>query len=149
MASLVTPAIWLYDYQTKGKAPDTIDVGVLLSGTVSGPASFVTGVVKSVVDDKIDSKLKHVQSVEPELYRKFIKACYDYSSSPEKINAMSIASNGGTAWYHPIGIWVYITDINGGYVADYEPVNPAQVFRPYWPLKKGLNGGYRWDTYRK
>jgi len=149
IGNMVTPAIWLYDYQKSGKTPDTIDWGIFASGALSAPASFITGLVKSVVDDEIETKLKHVQSLEPKLYRSHIRTCYDYAAFPSKINAMKIAEQGGTAWHHPIGIWVYILDENGAYVADYKPVNPTIVYRPDLPLKKGLNNGYRWDTYRK
>lgn len=149
LGPLVTPAIWLYDYQKHGNKPGTIDVGILLSSAISAPAAVFASVVKSLDDDDIATKLKHVKSVEPEPYSKYIKACKYFSSNPPKINAMEIVSKGGTAWHHPIGIWVYITDANNSFVADYQPVNPTQVFRPYLPLQNGLNGRYRWQVSRK
>jgi len=149
LGSLVTPAVWLYDYQTQGKTPDSIDVGMFVGGFFSASGAFIAGVVKSIADDAVENKLKHVQAKEPKKYRQHIKACFNFASSPPAINAMTIAGLGGTAWHHPIGIWVYITDANNHFVADYKPVNPTTVYRPDLPLKKRKNGGYAWNTYKK
>lgn len=149
LGPLVSPAVWIHDYAKHGTQPDVGDYSIFLGGFVSGPAGIITGLFKSAVDDEIEAKLNHVKSIEPKLYRNEIKACYGFSSSAPRINAMTIVGTGTTVWHHPIGIWVYITDANGHPVVDYQPVNPTVVYRPKIPLKKSPAGGYYWSSHRK
>ena len=143
----VTPAVWVLNYQTKGTTPDEIDAGLYVMGffgTLASGAAITTGLVKAAVDDDIDTKLREVQAGEDATYRKFIKPCGRYASMAPQINATTIASKGGTAWKHPNGLWVYITDIRGFLVHDFKPNKSVVIYGPNQPLKKGSNGGFYW-----
>ncbi len=83
--------------------------GTGLLGGAAGPASIVTGIVKAVVDDDIEQRLKAVRNSEKPGHRLSIQPTQYFASAPSAINAMTIASMGGTAWQHPNGLWVYIT----------------------------------------
>lgn len=149
LGGFVTPAVWVYDYNKNGKKPDVGDVSIFAGSFLSGPASIVTGLFKAAVEDDLDAKLNFVRSIEPEKYREFIKPCYGYTNSPPQVSAMTIAGTGTTVWHHPIGVWVYITDVDNRPVIDYKPVNPSVVYRPDIPLKKVKTGGYVWSPHRK
>jgi len=149
LGPLVTPAVWIYDYSKNKKTPDIGDISIYAGGLFSGPAGIVTGLFKSVVEDDIETKLNHVKSVEPKQYRDGIKSCHSYGNSSPSINAMAIAGLGTTVWQHPIGIWVYVTDSQGGLIVDYKPVNPVVVYRPKIPLVKSRAGGYVWSSHKK
>lgn len=150
MGSLVTPASWALNYADQGKMPDTTDVGIYgtsLAGGLAGPAAIATGIVKAVVDDDMERRLREVRQAEQVKYRGFIKPCYTYSSAPPLISAMKIANSGGTAWLHPNGLWVYITDANGFLVVDFKPNIAIKTYRPKLPLTPAKNGGYLWDSF--
>jgi len=149
LGSLVTPAVWVYDYTKNGKVPDIGDLSIYAGGFFSGPAGLVTGLFKSGVEDDFEQKLNHVKSLEPEQYRNGIKPCYSYRNGSQSTNAMVIAGLGTTVWQHPIGIWVYITDLEGNFIVDYKPVNPVVVYRPNIPLEKGRVSGYLWSSHWK
>ena len=149
LGAVVAPAVWIHDYTKHGKTPDIGDYSIYAGAFMSGPAAIVSGLFKSAVEDEIESKLIHVKSVEPALYRDWIRPCYGYTNSAPRISAMTIVGTGTTVWHHPIGIWVYITDANGAPVMDYKPVNPTVVFRPDSPLKKSKSGGYFWSSHKK
>ncbi len=146
---LLTPAVWVANYAINGKVPDKVDLslfGTGLLGGASGPASIVTGIVKSVVDDDLEQKLKVVRSSEKSEFSKNIKAAYGFSSAPAAINAMTIASIGGTAWQHPNGLWVYITDRNNHLVSNFEPQKYTRRYRPVWPLQSMGAGKFRFTS---
>lgn len=143
---LLSPAVWAVNYAVNGKTPDKVDVGIYstgLLGGAAGPASIVTGVVKAVVDDDINQRLKLVRSNEKPVYRNGILPAYYFSSSPPAINALKIASMGGTAWQHPNGLWVYIIDENNLLVANFKPERAIKVYRPVWPLQSMGGGKFR------
>lgn len=149
LGPLVSPAVWVYDYAKHDKTPDIGDYSIYAGGILSAPAAIVTGLFKSFVDDDLEAKLNHVKSIEPKLYRDWIKPCYGYTNSAPKISAMTIAGTGTTVWQHPIGIWVYVTDADNHPVVDYKPINPVVVYRPKIPLTKSRTGGYLWDSFKK
>jgi len=149
LGPLVSPAVWVYDFAKHGKKPDIGDYSIYAGGIMSAPAAIVTGLFKSFVDDDMETKLNHVKSIEPKLYRDWIKPCYGYTNNAPKISAMTIAGTGTTVWHHPIGIWVYLTDANNNPVVDYKPVNPTIVYRPNLPLTKSRVGGYLWSSHTK
>lgn len=139
-------------FTVNGKTPDKVDVGLFglgLFGGAAGPASVVTGVVKAVVDDDMDRRLKAVRLDEKQEARAYIKPCYHFSSSPPQISAMKIASMGGTAWQHPNGLWVYVTDANNYHIPNYKPARAARVYRPVWPLQSMGNGKFRYTSKRR
>jgi hypothetical protein len=146
---LVTPAVWVLNYSTQGSTPDGIDIGLYAMGFAGATASVAAigvGVVKAAVDDDIDTKLREVIAGEDPKYRQFIKPCYRYAGLAPQINATTIASKGGTAWKHPNGLWVYITDIRGHLVNDYKPKTSVMTYRPNLPLKQGRNGRFLWGS---
>lgn len=149
LGPLITPAVWVHDYTKNGKTPDIGDLSIYAGGFFSGPAGLITGLFKSVVEDDFKTKLNHVKSLEPKLYRDSIKSCHSYGNSSPSINAMTIAGLGTTVWKHPIGIWVYVIDSNGSRIVDYKPVNPVVVYRPKLPLVKSRAGGYIWSSHKK
>jgi len=148
---LVTPAVWALNYSTKGSTPDGIDIGLYatgFAGALASVAAIGTGILKAVIDDDIDEKLKQVMSYEDPKYRTFIKPCYRYGMSAPQINAMTIASKGGTAWLHQNGLWVYITDINNKLVMDFKPKTAVQIYQPKQPLIRDNQGLLKWKTVR-
>ncbi len=146
--ALVTPATWALNYATEGATPSAVDVGIYGAGFINAPAAIATGTVKAVVDDDLNRKLEIARSKEPAKYRPFIRLCYNYASSSPQINAMTIASKGGTAWKAKSDVWVYLTDARGLLVADYNPVSFIQVYKPKLPLVKGRNGRFNWEVTR-
>lgn len=146
---LVTPAVWALNYSAQGSTPDKTDVALYATGffgTLASAGAITTGLVKAAVDDEIDTKLREVQAGEEAKYRPFIKPCYRYAMNAPQINATTIASKGGTAWKHPNGLWVYITDIYGYLVNDFKPKKAVIVYRPVLPLKQGRNGRFLWSA---
>lgn len=149
---IVTPAIWAYNYGTSGSTPDAIDLslyGLGFLGSFAGVAAIGTGIVKAFVDDDIAQKLEQIKAKENPKYAKFIQACAKYGFASPAINAMTIASKGGTAWKHPNGLWVYITDIRGFMVHDFQPNVFTQIYRPKHPLVKSRDGRLMWEMITK
>jgi hypothetical protein len=148
---IVTPAVWALNYTTEGAAPDGFDAGLYAMsffGSIASVAAIGTGVMKAVVDDDIDRKLREVQAGEDPRYREFIKPCYRYGMMAPQINAATIASKGGTAWKHTNGLWVYITDVRGYLIHDHKPKKAVMTYRPKNPLKKASSGGFIWESIR-
>lgn len=137
------------NHAANGSRPGVVDVGIWLSGFVSAPASIVTGAMKALVDDDIYQKLEQIKAKEPRKYSKFIKACYNYGMASPGINAMTIASKGGTAWITSVGLWVYITDANDRLVADYQPAEFITMYHPKKPYRPNSSGGFDWEVVRK
>lgn len=147
--SLITPATWIVNHVADGSKPDSVDAGIWLSGFISGPAAIVTGTVKALVDDDTAQKLAAVQAKEPSKYSKTIFPCSKFGLAAPSINAMTIASRGGTAWISAVGLWVFITDSTGNLVADYEPSNFVTMYRPCKPYRRNSNGGFDWEVIRR
>ncbi|RDH85981.1 MAG: hypothetical protein DIZ80_00465 [endosymbiont of Galathealinum brachiosum] len=143
---LLTPAVWAANYSVNGKTPDKIDVslfGTGLLGGAAGPASIITGLVKAVVDDNVEHRLKQVRSSEKPEVRMSIKPTDAFSFSAPAINAMKIASMGGTAWQHKNGLWVYITAGKNLLVPNFKPQSFVKIYRPVWPLQPMGGGKFR------
>lgn len=143
---LLAPAVWAVNYTVNYKTPDKVDVSIYstgLFGGAVGPAAIVTSIVKAVVDDDMNQRLKVVRNSEKPEYRKGILPAYHFSSSPPGINAQKIASMGGTAWQHPNGLWVYIKDKNGLLVPNFKPAKASTVYKPVWPLQSMGGGKFR------
>lgn len=149
--ALVTPAVWVLNYTAEDKTPDGLDIGLYtlgFAGAFASVAAIGTGLIKSVVDDDIDQKLREIQREEDPKYRKFIKACYRYGMHAPLINAMTIASKGGTAWQHKNGLWAYITDINDNMVMDFKPKSAVEIYQPTQPLRRNDRGLFQWHSVR-
>lgn len=141
----VTPAVWALNYTVDGSKPDTMDVGIFavgLSSTVAAIPATVVSLFKATVDDKTNQELHLVRLGEEQKYRRFIFPCSIFAMNPPAINALTIASKGGTAWQHPNGLWVYILDANGYLVHDFRPRNFAKLYQPEMPLSRGKNGKF-------
>lgn len=142
---LVQPAVWV----VTGTKPDAVDVGlwgVGLTGIFGAVAAGVTGIVKGIVDDHTAQLLVPIRNGEPAKYRPFILPTTEYSGmAGQFINAMTIASQGGTAWLHQNGLWVYLTDAKGRLVPDYKPNRCKKLFQPKLPLKR-VSGGFEWTS---
>lgn len=148
---LVTPAVWVVNYKVNGSTPDKVDLGIWGAG-FAGPfglaSSIVTGTVKSAVDDYVDVRLQEIRSGEPGPVRPYIFPCDDYGFMAPQINATKVAADGGTAWKHPNGLWVYVTTSDGLLVTDYKPAKATIIYQPVHPLQKNRNGKLRWDVIR-
>jgi hypothetical protein len=144
----LTPAVWALNYAVNGKKPDNVDLGLYgvgLMGGSAGPAAIATGIVKAAVDDDMEHRLKIARLSEDVKYRPTIFPCYHYGTAPPQINAMTIASSGGTAWQHPNGLWVYILFNNGKellHVPNFKPNKAIQVYQPVWPLQPKGEGRF-------
>ncbi len=144
--AVVTPAIWVDDYIKTGSTPGAVDTLIYAVGFLEAPVAIFMGTFKSIMDDEIALKLEHVRSKEPQIYRKYIKPVSTSGGyAPPAITAIKLATKGTTAWYHPIGIWVYILDEKNKNVMDYVPVNATVIYQPKSPLKKGVNGSFLID----
>lgn len=145
---MLTPAVWVTNYTVNGELPDSTDVGLWamgLSGGVAGPAAIFTGVVKSMVDDDMSHRLKAVKRSEEVKHRRTIFPCFKFAMTPPLINAIKIASMGGTAWQHPNGLWVYILHDNGEeleHVPNFKPNRAVKIYQPKWPLQEKTDGRY-------
>lgn len=144
---LIMPAVWLFNYAFLKAKPDSADLGIYATGFVSAGASLTVGLLKSHVDDDMSKKLAEVQRRELPKLAPYIKNCYHFSSAPAAINAQTIASQGGTAWLHPNGLWVYITDAYGRMVKDFKPKLYVVIYQPKEPLVR-TNGKFVWGIVR-
>ncbi|WP_041599035.1 hypothetical protein [Hahella chejuensis] len=143
LGKFITPAVWATDYAVNKNMPDKADVGIFATGLFGGPAavaSTVVGIFKSVLDDDMNAKLRVIKAAEGAPFNEGIKICYHYASSAPFINALTIASLGGTCWQHPNGLWVYIVDKNNNLVHNYTPKVAVQIIRPAHPFRMGSNG---------
>jgi len=146
---MVTPAVWVLNYSADGSTPDKMDAAIYTAGFVSAGASIITGVLKAVVDDDLSNKIAEAQKKEDSKFSPFIQGCHKYAMTPPAVTAMTIASKGGTAWRHPNGVWLYVTDARGYLVSDFMPKVYVEVYRPKSPLKKEKNGKFAWEVIRK
>jgi hypothetical protein len=144
---VIEPITWI----AEGEA-ETVDIGLWLmafgGGMLAGSA-FAVGLLKALLDDATLEMLKEVHRDEPKQYRSGILPALKYSSfAGARINAMTIASKGGTAWRHPNGLWVYLTEPKSKDLIIYVPRNWTEIYTPLEPPKRGRNG-YLWRAYRK
>jgi hypothetical protein len=102
------------------------------------------------VDDNVVKRVAEVAADEPHYLSKTIFPTVDYhwTGFPEAC-AQKIAQNGGVAWQHPNGLWVYSKlEKNGKTIltCDTKPRKAIKIIRPELPLQ--WNGsGYTWRTY--
>lgn len=135
-----------------GPDSDAVDASLIGLGLLGGPvglAATITSFVKAVVDDDTRRRVAEVKAAEDKTVVGGIKATTSYSmAAGAGINARTIASRGGTAWQHPNGVWVYLQDINGLLVCDYEPRVAKNIFQPLLPLRPVGNGRFKWSPRR-
>ncbi|HEY6877206.1 MAG TPA: hypothetical protein VI299_04265, partial [Polyangiales bacterium] len=64
---MLSPATWIYNYQTQGSGPSSIDVGywgISLAGGIFAPVSLAVSYLKALVDDDIQRKVMEVRKTE-------------------------------------------------------------------------------------
>lgn len=147
---VVQPVVW----HATGTNPNAGDIttwlggaGVGLLGLSAAPFAMIPGITKGVVDDRVAGELEEVRGSEPSHVRAGIDwvGNYGFWASGNGTQAAQIAMDGGTAWRHPNGLWVYLRDGNGLLVADYKPASSTTCYRPR--LSQGLDGRGRFSTY--
>lgn len=140
--NLVTPAIWALNYAASDSRPTGVDVGVYAIGYLNAPASIVTSIFKSIVDDDINKKVNMIRQQYDVRFRLYIQPVQNFGWEPPFVIAMKVAAKGGTAWQGKNGQWVYITDAQGIPVADFSPINYLQKIQPEKLLRRKPNGTY-------
>lgn len=137
---LVQPAVWA----CTGTKPDAIAPGFWgagLTGIIGAVAAGVTGIVKGMVDDHVAKLLIPIRNAEPAQQRPFVVPTTKYSNlAGQYLNALTIASKGGTAWMRKNGLCVSITDAKGRLVPDDTPNSDRKLFQPTFPLRKRSDG---------
>lgn len=149
---IVQPAVWV----VTGTTPDALDGAIYTAGAIGtaigvaalGIAAAAVDFVRGGVNDEIARRLENVRRSEPRRYRPFILPASRYSAfGPGGSEPGAIGGDGGTAWKHPSGMWVYITDARGRLICDYEPRMATEIIRPIQPLST-RNGAVRWERTR-
>lgn len=140
--NLVTPAIWALNYTVSESRPTGVDLGIYAVGFLNAPASIITSIFKSIVDDDINKKVEMIRQQHDAKFRLYIQPVQNFGSSSPVIVAMSVAAKGGVAWQGKNGQWVYITDAQGIPVCDFTPNNYLKIIQPKKPLIRKPNGDY-------
>ena len=134
---LVQPLVWAYQGNT-GDLGDKVLYGLGLFPPLTVAAGLVS-IWKGYLDDKVLAQLEEVYADEPAHLKKaiFPAATYTLNATPD-VAAMRIAGDGGVAWKHPNGLWVYLKLEKNGkeiLVCDYRPRNAVAVVGPELPLR--------------
>ncbi|MEM6483574.1 MAG: hypothetical protein AAF662_01130 [Pseudomonadota bacterium] len=152
---LVQPAVWVIT----GSGPDAADtflygagvVGTIVGSAATATAGFVTGMVKAVMDDRMQTLVDEAKQEEPARYRPGIAPIGDFSfwanNNTEQIGA--IEEVGGVVWRHRNGALLFARDAHGRLVCDYEPQSYVEKWFPRLPLQRGSNGGLRHTRARR
>lgn len=141
--NLVTPAIWALNYTATESKPSGVDVGIYAVGFLNAPASIVTSIFKSIVDDDINKKVNMIRQQHDAKFRLYIQPVQNFGGmTAPYITATKIARKGGVAWQGKNGQWVYITDAQGIPVFDFVPSNYLNIWQPTTPLSRHSNGDY-------
>lgn len=142
---VVQPVAWY----VSGTGPDAADAFIygtgfagLAGGAVLAGAGAVAGMVKAGMDDYVGGLVEEARQSEPGAVRSGIFGTDDYGfwATNNHTTAMQIAGQGGVAWKHPNGAYVYIKDSAGLLVCDYSPVCYTEIYRPVIPLKRNGDG---------
>lgn len=144
LGKYVTPAVWALNYSASGAKPGEIDLGLFalgLNSFLALPATIVS-LFKAAVDDKTNQQVAVAKIGEDPKYSRFLLPCSVYAMGAPAINALSIASKGGTAWQHPNGVWVFILDAEGKMVSDFKPNKFTMMYQPNQPLVVGASGKF-------
>ena len=97
-----------------------------------GIAITGTKILKAGLDAETRKRLEEVQDQEACPH---IKACADYGLAGDRINAMTAAKDGKTAWEAPNTLWVYHDQI------DFAPMHARQVYHMRADGKWEAQGG--------
>ncbi len=147
--AVVQPLVWAFQGNT-GDAGDKLLYGLGLFPPLT-VAAGIAGIWKGRMDDDVLDKLAEVTASEPSHLSKAIYPAATYGWTAQgPILAQKIASNGGVAWQHPNGLWVFIKLEQGGkeiLMCDYEPRNAAKILGPELPLR-WMGSGFSWRSYK-
>lgn len=136
-SSIVQPLVWAIQGNT-GDAGDKFLYAAGLVPLLTVPAGIV-GIWKGRMDDDVLDKLAQVTKDEPPELAKFIFPAATYSWTAQgPILAQKIAADGGVAWQHPNGLWVFIKFEREGKMilpVDYRPKKAKDVAGPQLPLQ--------------
>ncbi len=130
------------------------DLALELAGhalKLGGPitvASFLGGHLKSAIDKKNEEMLAEAKADEPKAVRHLLYAAVNYGFNGDGVNAMNIAANGGTAWEHRNGLWVYASVNGDTRQIVYHPCSWQTIYSPNLPLRP-LKGGFAWQILRQ
>ena len=116
------------------QAHELID-GSTLFVDIRDPQSYGMSHIRDAVHLDNDSLTKFLADVP--MNTRLVVYCYHGNSS-----------KGGTAWEHPNGLWVYITDARGLLVCDYRPVVARKIYQPLLPLRPAGRESFRWHVIR-
>ncbi|GAA3943751.1 hypothetical protein [Litoribacillus peritrichatus] len=147
LGNLITPATWLLNYKVQGNTPSAVDVGIYASGFLSAFAGAAVSTLKAYMDDDINKKVYAISQQQEPKFQPFILPVQNYGVNPPFIEAITIASHGGTTWQGKNGQWVYIVDAKGNLVLDFNPLDAVKVYRPDFPLVKSSDGKFNYSSY--
>jgi hypothetical protein len=143
LGAIITPATWIYNYESQGSTPSSVDVGywgVSLAGGILGPVSLAASYIKALIDDDVQRKVLEVRKAEaPSPYCKGILALTGWG--PPSSLAAKFAIAGGTAWQHHNGVWVGVVDGSGKLIPNFRPRSYRAIMHPIWPLQSAAAGG--------
>jgi hypothetical protein len=135
--ALVQPLVWLHQGNA-GDLGDKMLYGLGLFPLLTVPAGIVS-IWKGILDDRVLDQLEEVCRDEPSHLRKaiFPSATYTFDGKPYT-GALKVAADGGVAWQHPNGLWVFLKLEKDGkdvLVCDYRPKNAVRIIGPELPLR--------------
>ena len=147
--AVVQPLVWAIQGNT-GDAGDKVLYALGLIPLLTVPAGLV-GIWKGRMDDDVIDKLAEVTADEPPELAKFIFPTATYGWTGQgPILAQKIAQDGGVAWQHPNGLWVFIKLERDGKIihcCDYVPKNAEKILGPELPLR-WMGSGFSWRSYK-
>lgn len=147
--AVVQPLVWYMQGNT-GDAGDKVLYALGLIPPLTVAAGLV-GIWKGRMDDDVLDKLAEVTADEPPELAKFIFPAATYGWTGQgPILAQKIAQDGGVAWQHPNGLWVFLKFERNGKIihsCDYVPKNAAKIWGPELPLR-WLGTGFSWRSHK-
>lgn len=135
--AIVQPLVWAVQGNT-GDAGDKFLYAMGLVPLLTVPAGLV-GIWKGLMDDDVLDKLAQITKGEPPELAKFIFPAATYSwKAYGPLLAKKIAADGGVAWQHPNGLWVFLKFERHGKTilsCDYRPKIAKTIVGPELPLR--------------
>lgn len=146
--ALIQPAVWAI----QGNTGDAADKLLWLLGAIPplGLAAGIVSVWKGLMDDDVIQKHAEVVASEGSYLRDFIFPTATYKWGASGILPQRIAQDGGVAWQHPNGLWVFIKAEQQGkmkLICDYKPKNAVKILGPELPLL-WTGAGFAWRSYK-
>lgn len=137
LGSVVQPVVWAI----QGNTGDFSDKALWALGCIP-PLTVAAGLVtiwKGRLDDKVLDQMEEVYADEPPEMKPFLfpAQTYYWDGRPSTA-AQYIAGDGGVAWRHPNGLWVYAKLEKDGkeiLICDYKPRRADAIVGPELPLR--------------